>query len=105
MVVDGAVRSVESVGDSGKGEDGDLGLPWEDQGMRICWFVFVWVGACYKVEEGMGLLVVVAVGVGSGGGGGCGRWWQWVLAVAVSLLVVKEMRMRIIYIYIYIFFF
>ena len=29
------------------------GLPWEDQGVRILWFVFVCVGACYKVEEGM----------------------------------------------------
>ena len=54
------------------------------------------LGVCYKVEEGIGLLVVVAVGVGSGGGGyGYGRWWQWVLAVVMGLLVVKEMRMRI----------
>ena len=54
------------------------------------------MGVCYKVEEGMGLLVVVAVGVGSGGGGyGYGRWCQWVLAVVMALLVVKEMRMRI----------
>ena len=71
--VDGAVRS---------------SLPWEDQGVRILWFVFVCVGACYKVEEGMnffflfilfyfiflfwwlGVKVVV-------GGGSCDYGWWW----------------------------
>ena len=33
--IDGAVRLVESIGDSGEGRDRDMGLPWEDQGMRI----------------------------------------------------------------------
>ena len=35
MAVDGAVRSAKKVGGSGEGGDGDPGLPWEDQGMRI----------------------------------------------------------------------
>ena len=35
LAVDGVVRFAESIGDSGEGRDGDPGLPWEDQGMRI----------------------------------------------------------------------
>ena len=67
------------------------------------WFVFVCVGACYKVDEGMDFFfflfwwlgVKVVVGGGGSYGCGCARWWSWVLAVVVCLLAVKEMRMRL----------
>ena len=33
--IDGVVRLVESISDSEEGRDRNMGLPWEDQGMRI----------------------------------------------------------------------
>ena len=51
------------------------------------WFVFVCVGGCYKVDEGMDFFFFFYLFILVVGGQGCGWWWWqlwlWLCAVVV----------------------